>query len=308
MQLPAFAHITEVGPRDGLQNEARFMPTEEKIELIVQLAASGLREIEVTSFTHPSWIPNLADAEEVVRATRHLPVTAYALIPNKRGMERAQRAGLAGMTFVFSATDGHNRRNLNRSTEESLKEILDLHAAAGADGLVRRISLSTVFGCPFDGEVPEERIHAIVARLVEGECERIGLCDTIGVANPVQVDRLSRELIARFPSVVFELHLHNTRDCALANTLAGLQAGIVHFDTAIGGLGGCPYAPGATGNVATEDVVSMLEAMGVGTGIDPSRLMASDRHLAQWRGTPLDSAVWRVTQRCASPESALPGA
>jgi hydroxymethylglutaryl-CoA lyase len=308
MQLPAFAHITEVGPRDGLQNEARFMPTEEKIRLIVQLAASGLREIEVTSFTHPSWIPNLADAEEVVRATRHLPVSAYALIPNKRGMERAQRAGLAGMTFVFSATDSHNRRNLNRSTEESLKEILDLHAAAGADGLLRRISLSTVFGCPFDGEVPEERIHAIVARLVKGGCERIGLCDTIGVANPMQVDRLSRELIARFPSVVFELHLHNTRDCALANTLAGLQAGIIHFDAAIGGLGGCPYAPGATGNVATEDVVSMLEAMGVGTGIDQSCLVASDRHLAQWRGTPLDSAVWRVTQRCASPESATPGA
>ncbi|MET7241730.1 hydroxymethylglutaryl-CoA lyase [Methylobacterium sp. EM32] len=308
MQLPALAHITEVGPRDGLQNETRFMPTEEKVGMIEQLAASGLREIEVTSFTHPTWIPNLADAEEVVRATRHLPVSAYALIPNKRGMERAQRAGIEGMTFVFSATDGHNRRNLNRSTEDSLSEILDLHAAAGADGLRRRISLSTVFGCPFEGAVPEARIQAIVARLVEGGCERIGLCDTIGVADPVQVHRLARALIARFPGVVFELHLHDTRGCALANTLAGLQAGIVHFDTAIGGLGGCPYAPGATGNVATEDVVSMLEAMGVRTGIDQALLLESDRRLAQWRGTPLDSAVWRVAQRCAPPASPSPGA
>ncbi|GJD53825.1 Hydroxymethylglutaryl-CoA lyase YngG [Methylobacterium crusticola] len=303
MKLPAFAHITEVGPRDGLQNEARFMPTEAKVRLIEQLAASGLGEIEVTSFTHPSWIPNLADAEEVVKATRHLPVSAFALIPNKRGMERAQRAGIAGMTFVFSATDSHNKRNLNRSTEESLAEILDLHAAAGAHGLRRRISLSTVFGCPFDGEVPDERILAIVTRLVDGGCERIGLCDTIGVANPAQVDRLSRQLIAHFPDVVFELHLHNTRGCALANTLAGLQAGIVHFDTAVGGLGGCPYAPGATGNVATEDVVSMLDAMGIRTGVDQAALMASNRHLAQWRGTPLDSAIWRIEQRCSLPET-----
>ncbi|MEP9368889.1 hydroxymethylglutaryl-CoA lyase [Xanthobacter sp. VNH20] len=301
MKLPSMVQITEVGPRDGLQNEARFMPTAEKVRLIEQLAASGIREIEVTSFTHPRWIPNLADAGEVVAATRHLNVESFALVPNRRGLERAQQVGIGGVTFVFSATDGHNQRNLNRSTEASLLETLELHAHAATQGLRRRISLSTVFGCPFEGKVDPARIHAIVERLVEAGCDRIGLCDTIGVANPLQVYDLSRQLIERFPDVVFELHLHNTRGCALANILAGLEAGITRFDTAAGGLGGCPYAPGATGNVATEDVVSMLSEMDIATGIDISALMTADRMLEDWRGQPLDSSVWRVAQRgCAA--------
>jgi hydroxymethylglutaryl-CoA lyase len=297
MKLPTEIQITEVGPRDGLQNEARSMPTADKILLIERLAAAGLREIEVTSFTHPKWIPNLADAEDVVTATRHLPVEMFALIPNRRGLDRAQRAGIRGVTFVFSASDGHNKRNLNRPTEESLTEILELHTSLDTTGLRRRISLSTVFGCPFEGDVPPARIHAIVQRLVEAGCERIGLCDTIGVANPRQVFELSRDLIARFPDILFELHLHNTRGCALASTLASMEAGIARFDTAIGGLGGCPYAPGATGNVATEDVVAMLTSMGIATGVDHGALMQVDRMLEQWRGQPLDSSIWRVEQR-----------
>jgi hydroxymethylglutaryl-CoA lyase len=297
VKLPATIQITEVGPRDGLQNEARSMSTPDKILLIERLAAAGLREIEATSFTHPKWIPNLADAEEVVAATRHLPVEMFALIPNRRGLDRAQRAGIDGVTFVLSASNNHNKRNLNRPTEESLTEVLELHASLDTTGLRRRISLSTVFGCPFEGDVSPARIQAIVQRLVKAGCERIGLCDTIGVANPRQVFELSRDLIARFPDTLFELHLHNTRGCALANTLAGMEAGIAGFDTAIGGLGGCPYAPGATGNVATEDVVAMLTSMGIATGVGHGALMQADGMLEQWRGQSLDSSIWRVEQR-----------
>jgi hydroxymethylglutaryl-CoA lyase len=296
LQLPSSVKITEVGPRDGLQNEAQFMPTADKIQLIEKLAASGLREIEVTSFTHPKWIPNLADAEDVVTATRHLNVESFALVPNRRGLDRAQRAGIGGITFVFSATDGHNKRNLNRSTAESMAEILDLHVYASKAGLRRRISLSTVFGCPFDGDVPPSRIHNIVEVLIKAGCDRIGLCDTIGVANPQQVAELSSQLRARFPDIVFELHLHNTRGCALANIVAGMQSGIDRFDTSIGGLGGCPYAPGATGNVATEDTVSMLSAMGISTGIDMTALLGVDADIEHWRGRALDSSIWRVQQ------------
>lgn len=304
MQLPKHVQITEVGPRDGLQNEARFMPTADKVRFVEKLVAAGVKEMEITSFTHPKWIPNLADAEDLVAATKDLAVNSFALIPNRRGLERAQKAGISGVTFVFSATDGHNQKNLNRSTEESLTETIELHAQAKADGLRRRISISTVFGCPFDGRPTLERIEEIVGRLVEAGCERIGLCDTVGVADPLQVYEISSRMISRFPGTEFELHLHNTRGCALANTLAGLQAGIARFDTATGGLGGCPYAPGATGNVATEDTVSMLAAMNISTGIDLDGLLDADRMLEAWRGQPLDSAVWRVQQRCAAPTAA----
>lgn len=304
MQLPASVDIVEVGPRDGLQNEKKFLPTAEKVRLIETLAASGLREIEITSFTHPRWIPNLADAEEVARAVGHLDLTTFALVPNRRGLDRALGVGIKGMTFVFSATDGHNQRNLNRSTEESLIEILELEAQTRAAGLKTRISLSVVFGCPFEGQVPPERIMTIVERLVAAGSTRIGLCDTIGVADPAQVYRLLSQLIARFPEVTFELHLHNTRGRALANTLAGMQAGVRTFDTAVGGLGGCPYAPGATGNVATEDVVTMLSAMGIATGVDEDNLLLAAKQLADWRDTALDSAIWRARQASACSQGA----
>jgi hydroxymethylglutaryl-CoA lyase len=304
MQLPASVDIVEVGPRDGLQNEKKFLPTAEKVRLIETLAASGLREIEITSFTHPRWIPNLADAEEVARAVGHLDLTTFALVPNRRGLDRALGVGIKGMTFVFSATDGHNQRNLNRPTEESLIEILELEAQTRAAGLKTRISLSVVFGCPFEGQVPPERIMTIVERLVAAGSTRIGLCDTIGVADPAQVYRLLSQLIARFPEVTFELHLHNTRGRALANTLAGMQAGVRTFDTAVGGLGGCPYAPGATGNVATEDVVTMLSAMGIATGVDEDNLLLAAKQLADWRDTALDSAIWRARQASACSQGA----
>ncbi|QQP93276.1 hydroxymethylglutaryl-CoA lyase (plasmid) [Skermanella sp. TT6] len=298
MRIPSSVSMIEVGPRDGLQNEKQMLPTDAKIALVRRLAAAGFREIEVTSFTHPKWIPNLADAEEVVRAVRDLDFKAFALVPNRRGLDRAVGAGIKGVTFVFSATDGHNKRNLNRTTEDSISEILVLEDETRRMGLDTRISLSVVFGCPFEGDVPEERILSIVGRLADAGSTRIGLCDTIGVADPAQVHRLCARLIGRFPSVSFELHLHDTRGRALANMLAGLDAGITAFDAAVGGLGGCPYAPGATGNVATEDAVSMLTAMGVRTGIDEGALLHAASLLADWRDRPLDSATWRTGMAC----------
>lgn len=300
MQLPSSVDIVEVGPRDGLQNEGKFLNTAEKVRLIELLAASGLREIEITSFTRPEWIPNLADAEEVAVAVKHLPITTFALVPNRRGLDRALSVGVKGVTFVFSATDAHNLRNLNRQTEVSLQEIVRLAAETRTLGLNSRISLSVVFGCPFEGNVAPERVVSIVERLVDAGSVRIGLCDTIGVADPVQVHRLASQLTLRFPTTTFELHFHNTRGRGLANVLAAMQAGIRSFDAAIGGLGGCPYAPGATGNVATEDTVAMLNSMGISTGVDTEKLLAAAGMLAAWRDTPLDSSMWRARQCTAA--------
>ncbi|WP_299361214.1 hydroxymethylglutaryl-CoA lyase [uncultured Paracoccus sp.] len=295
LNVPSNVRIVEVGPRDGLQNEPENLPTAQKIELIRRLAAAGLTEIEVTSFTHPKWIPNLADAETVTREIADLSVISFALVPNRRGLERALASGAKGVTLVLSASESHNKANLNRSTAESLDELVMLESDARQAGLKTRISLSVVFGCPFEGEVPPDRVAEIVARFVEAGSTRIGLCDTIGVANPQQVFAVSRKLRERFSTTEFELHLHDTRGQALANTLAGLQAGIVSFDSSIGGLGGCPYAPGATGNAATEDVASMLHAMGIHTGVDETRLLFAASLIADWRERPLDSAAWRVS-------------
>ena len=293
LDLPNSVSIIEVGPRDGLQNEKQHLPTDAKIELVRRLSAAGLKEIEVTSFTHPKWIPNLADAEDVVRGTADLPITAFALIPNRRGLDRALSCGTAGATFVLSASDAHNEANLNRPTAASLDELLQLDDDARQAGMITRISISVAFGCPFSGPVAPDHLAGIVGRFAEAGATRIGLCDTIGIAHPAQVHAVSAMMLQRFPGIDFELHLHDTRGQALANTLAGLQAGITAFDSAVGGLGGCPYAPGATGNVATEDVVAMLTAMGIATGVDETALLGAAAHLAAWRDRPLDSAAWR---------------
>ncbi len=294
LTFPKAASIIEVGPRDGLQNEPQMLPTDQKIQLIKRLVAAGAREIEVTSFTHPRWIPNLADAEDVVRATAHLDFTSWALVPNRRGLERAIAAGTNGVALVMSVTDEHNQANLNRPSDESLSELLNLHAEAIEAGLQVRVSLSVVFGCPFAGIVGPEKVHRIVDRFAQAGAKRIGMCDTIGIALPDQVYDLSAALVARHPDICFELHLHDTRGMALANTVAGLQAGISSFDAAIGGLGGCPYAPGATGNCASEDLNALLTGMHIETGIDQAKLMHAASLLAAWRSSPLESAAWRV--------------
>ena len=287
--------ITEIGPRDGLQGEPRAMPTVGKIALVRALSQAGLAEIEATAFVHPKWIPNLADAEDVLAATHDLPAVRYALVPNARGLARALAAGVQGVTTVFSATDGHNRSNLNRSTEQSLQEAIEVGCEALAAGKLLRASISTVFGCPFDPTPAPARIVEIAARLREAGYRRVGLCDTIGVADPAQVKALVATIMRELPGLDLDLHFHDTYGRGLANVVAALEAGATSFDSSIGGLGGCPYAPGATGNISTEDLVAMLHAMGLETGVDADALFRASEQVAAWRGG-LESQCWRVEQ------------
>lgn len=294
MQLPTDVRITEVGPRDGLQNEPHNLPTAHKIDMIRQLAAAGCKEVEATAFVSPKAIPNLADAAEVMRGTAGLGITRFALIPNAKGYQRALDAGADGITLVMSATDSHNRKNLNQTVAESMAELAPLAARARDDGLAARLSVSMVFGCPFEGNPGLDRIRAIVDRMAGHGFTRIGLCDTIGIANPLQVhDQVSR-LVQEFAGLEFELHFHNTYGRGLANVLAGLQAGVTRFDSCVGGLGGCPFAPGATGNIATEDLVSMLDASGVRTGIALDSLLAASDFLDAQLDTCIQSNRWQV--------------
>jgi hydroxymethylglutaryl-CoA lyase len=276
--------VYEVGPRDGLQNEARAVSTEDKLALIGALAGAGLSRIEATSFVSPKWIPQLADAAEV---TARLPaasgVSYVVLVPNRRGLDRLVEAlGRAGgahprveAAVFLSATESHSRKNINKSVDEAFAELEALVPAARAAGLGVRGYVSTVWGCPFEGRVEPQRAAAVVERLVALGCDQVSLGDTIGVGTPNQTRVLLRLLGRSVPLGKLALHMHDTRGTALANVLAGLDEGITTFDASIGGLGGCPYAPGASGNLATEDLVYMLHGMGYDTGVDWAKLIAA---------------------------------
>lgn len=277
--------INEVAPRDGLQIEARFVPTEAKIRLIDALSATGLARIEATSFTSPKAIPNLRDAEEVVRGIqRRAGVGITVLVPNLRGCERALACGVDEINLVMSASDSHGLANLRMTPEQSLERFSDILAATQGSGVFVNASLSTSFGCPFEGAVPQARVLELVERLLALGVEGITLCDTTGMANPDQVARLCEAVQSQWSDTPFTLHFHNTRGMGLANALAAWQVGIVRFDAALGGLGGCPFAPGATGNVCTEDLVHMFEQMGVATGVNLDALLAVSATLPELVG------------------------
>ncbi|HEX7554323.1 MAG TPA: hydroxymethylglutaryl-CoA lyase [Geothrix sp.] len=272
--------IQEVGPRDGFQIEARFIPTAAKIALIDALSLCGLAKIEVTSFTSPKAIPALADADEVMRGLRRQPGVVYtALVPNLRGAERAIAAGTDELNLVLSASETHNLLNLRMTREQSVARLLEVVALAKPAGVALNVSLSTAFGCPMEGAVPEAVVLELAERFLANGVAGITLCDTTGMAHPAQVAALCRTFLVRFPEAVLTLHLHNTRGMGLANALAAVEAGVDRFDASLGGLGGCPYAPGATGNVCTEDLVHMLQAMGHELGVDLARLLAAARSL-----------------------------
>ena len=278
MKLPAKVTIVEAGPRDGLQNEARHVAGEDKVRLIEALAETGLARIEATSFVHPKWIPQLADADEVLAQVRRKPGVLYAaLVPNLKGLERAVAAKVDEAVLFLSASEGHSRANINKTIAEALETYRPVAAAAKRAGLRARGAISTAFGCPFDGDVDP----AVVARLSrdfhEMGCDEVAVCDTVGYANPRQVEEVVARLAAVVPLEKLSLHFHDTRGTALANILAGLQAGVTTYDGAVGGLGGCPYAGGATGNVATEDMVNMFEEMGVATGVNLDALIECAR-------------------------------
>ena len=272
-------YVHEVAPRDGFQIESTFIPTEAKIGLINQLSQTGLPVIEATSFTSPKAIPALRDAEDVMRGITRAPgVTYTALVPNMRGAERAVAARVDEINLVMSVSETHNLTNLRMTREQSCAQLCEvIRALAGRVAI--NASLSTCFGCPMEGAVPEEEVWRWAGRLLETGASGVSLCDTTGMAQPRQVGRVVVEYGRRFPGTKLTLHLHNTRGLGLANVLAALDAGADRFDASLGGLGGCPYAPGATGNVCTEDLVHMLEAMGCATDIDLGALLECARML-----------------------------
>lgn len=273
-QLPKRVDVYEVGPRDGLQNELRTLPTRDKARLIDALVAAGEKRIEVTSFVSPKWIPQLADAEELLRLVgRREGVVFSALVPNLKGLERAKEAGLEEAAVFISASEAHSKKNINKSIAEALAGSREVAAAAIQAGMRVRGYLSTVWGCPYEGAVPVQRVVDICRQLVDAGIYQLSLGDTIGIGTPRQTEEILEALLKHIPVEKLALHLHDTRGTALANALVGLSAGVTTFDASIGGLGGCPYAPGAAGNLATEDAVFMLHGMGVETGINLDRLV-----------------------------------
>ncbi|AEV81044.1 hydroxymethylglutaryl-CoA lyase [Actinoplanes sp. SE50] len=288
--MPAIS-IREVAPRDGLQNEEP-VPTDGKVALIDALSDTGVGRIEAVSFVHPKAIPQMADADEVwSRITRNPDVRYSALIPNTRGAQRAIAAGFREIEVVVSASDTHNRRNLNRSTEESLDDIAGLIPLVHAAGATLEVIVATSFGCPYEGDIPPERVAGIVERVRRDGADRIAFGDTTGMGTPRRV----RDLLAEVRPDL--LHFHDTRGTGLANIVTALDLGVTEFDASAGGLGGCPYAPGASGNVATEEVVHMLHDMGLDTGIDLDKLIEAAELAERLVGRTLSSGVLRAGPR-----------
>lgn len=273
--LPERVRIYEVGPRDGLQNETAVVPTPDKVRLIEALAAAGLPRIEITSFVNPRWIPPLADADYVAEAFKGAPDAARytALVPNLRGLERAIAANMREVAVFMSASETHNKRNINKTRDETYPAFEPVFARCAAAGVPVRAYVSVGWGCPYEGAVAPSAVADVAARLLAMGAYEISLGDTIGVGTPLQTRRVLEAVGAKVPLEQIALHMHDTRGTALANCLVGLQMGVTTFDASVGGLGGCPYAPGASGNLATEDLVYMLHGMGIATGVDLDRLV-----------------------------------
>lgn len=285
LSLPSKVVICEVAPRDGFQAEPKWIPTEQKVRIVRELAKTGIQSIEITSFVHPRAIPQLKDAEEVVRQVQDLEgIKLRALVPNIRGAQRAMDAGIKKLKLMLSATDSHSLSNANCPTDEAQEGFKPIIELAESRGVKVGGSISVAFGCSYEGQVPLERMVTIVERYQAMGIDEVSLADSTGMANPKQVYSMLGHLKKLFPKVMFTMHLHNTRGMALSNAVAALQQGIIHFDSSIAGLGGCPYAPGASGNIATEDLVHALAEMGIETGIHLDTLMDVARDVKQTIG------------------------
>lgn len=281
------ARIFEVGPRDGLQNEAAILGVEQKLELIERLVASGARDVELGSFVHPKWVPQMADTDEVARGlggealVGASGVRYWGLVPNSRGLERALKAGVRFIATAISSSEAHNQSNLNRSIDESLADLKEVFSQAKAEGCQVRAYISTVFGCPFEGEVDFERVLAIGEQMLEFGADLISLGDTIGAGVPAQVEAGCRRALEVFGEARVGLHLHDTQGLGLVNALVAWQAGMRQFDCSVGATGGCPYAPGAAGNLGAEDLIHLFDTLGVETGIDADQLVRTSAWLEQ---------------------------
>jgi hydroxymethylglutaryl-CoA lyase len=295
--LPERISVREVGPRDGLQNEAP-VPTEAKVALIDALSTTGVARIEAVSFVHPKAIPQMADADAVWSSIRKNDAVRYsALVPNLKGAERALAAGFRDIEVVVSASDTHNRKNVNRSTEESLDDIARIIDLVHANGATCQVIISTAWGCPYEGDVPVSRVLWAAGRAIRDGADGLSYGDTTGMATPSRVTQLVGETRMAFPEAPLNLHFHNTRGTGLANVLAALQLGVSDFDASVGGLGGCPYAPGATGNIATEELIHMVEDMGVATGVDLEAMIGAAAEAERLVGRTLPSQVLRAGPR-----------
>lgn len=298
MHLPKKVQLKEVGPRDGLQNEVQYIPTEQKIQWIHALAQTGLDYIEVTSFVHPKWIPQLADAQEVLRSLkRQSGITYAALVPNVNGLERALAVDVDEVSVFMSASERHNKRNINKSIQQTFPILEEVVKQARQAGKRVRGYISTVISCPYEGVISPTKVAQVAERLLSMGVYEISLGDTIGVGVPTQVEALLHELLKYFPIEVFAMHFHDTRGTALANIVKSLEMGVTKFDSAVGGLGGCPYAKGASGNVATEDLLYLLTEMGIETGVQMEPLVRAALYMEHTLGKALHSKQLAIARQ-----------
>ena len=273
LQLPEKVEIIEVGPRDGLQNEKSFVPTEVKKEFIQSLKDAGIKEMELTSFVSPKWVPQMGDAAEIVADCLDSDTRNIVLAPNKKGIERVYMTDCKAVAVFVGVSNTFNQKNINKTTPESLAEVLPLIAELKSKDYFVRACISTAFYCPYEGKVDEDEVLALCGEFVDAGVDELSVADTIGMAAPHESYSLFSKLKDAYPDVLLTAHFHDTRKLALSNILASLQAGVTRFDTSAGGLGGCPFAPGAAGNAATEDVVYMLHRMGIDTGVDLDKML-----------------------------------
>lgn len=287
--------LTEVCPRDGFQSISEWIPTETKVDIINRLIDCGFKQLEVTSFVHPKAIPQLRDSDDVLQQIKRVDgVKLRALVPNVRGLERAIAARVDKVKLMLSATDSHSISNANCTTIEALEKYEPLIARANESGMGVSGSISVAFGCPFEGDVPVERLTMICARYEVFGITQISLADTTGMANPAKIKRNVRALREQFPNITFSLHLHNTRGMAFANAVAGYEEGIIDFDSSTGGIGGCPYAPGASGNIATEDLLHGFQEMGIETNLSIDTVLDAAKYIQQLLPNAVDSFLLKA--------------
>ena len=295
---PVDVSVYEVSLRDGLQNERATVPLRGKIRLLDALVASGLKRIEITSFVSPKWIPQLADADDLAEHVKPPPGVSFsALCPNAKGLERARAGGIGEIAVFLSVSETHNKKNVNKTVADTLAAFEETIGPAREAGMRVRGYLSTVWGCPYEGDVDPKKALAIARKLVDMGVYQVSLGDTIGVGTPRQTERILEMVLAEIPREKIAMHMHDTRGTALANVLVGLELGVRDFDASVGGLGGCPYAPGAAGNLATEDLVFMLHGMGVKTGVDLERLWEAGKVAESIVGRPLPGKVHQAGVR-----------
>ncbi|QFT89525.1 Hydroxymethylglutaryl-CoA lyase YngG [Bacillus sp. THAF10] len=296
MNLPKKATIIEVGPRDGLQNLKTFVPTDAKVEFIQELKKAGVREMELTSFVSPRWVPQMSDAALVIESCNDQDSRNFVLVPNEKGIERLKSTSCKNAAVFVGVSDTFNKKNINKTTKESMLELEPLIRDLKAQGYFVRACISTSFYCPYEGKIPVERVVSLCKQFVAFGADELSVADTVGMANPLESFELFSVLKKELAEIFITAHFHNTRGMALANVFAALQAGVDRFDASAGGLGGCPFAPGASGNVATEDVVYMLEEMGIETGINLNRVVKALENLLPHLDKQYESQYYKLVQ------------